>query len=86
MREDFAADALARAGISFTYLKSVRGAKTPNFLIEQEGESFIIEVGGPGKSMTQFKNSPATFRKILFCDQVAVGENKLPLFMLGYLE
>jgi predicted AAA+ superfamily ATPase len=93
LREDFAAECLARTGIEFSYLKSERGAKTPDYLVIHNGESFVVEIGGAGKSSKQFKNSPKDFRRVIFADEMIVSESspdtlatkKLPLFMLGYL-
>ena len=57
-------------GYRFHYLKSKRGAKTPDFLVEQENESLVIEIGGKGKGREQFKGIK--------------GEKK-PLSLLGFI-
>jgi predicted AAA+ superfamily ATPase len=84
IREDFFAEAMAMAGKGFHYLKSRRGMKTPDFLIEGDGEEIIIEVGGKGKGKEQFKGVYAK-NKIRLTDSDDVDGNKRPLFLVGYL-
>ena len=84
LREDFCGEALKQAGISFHYLKSTRGAKTPDFLIETPEEKLVIEVGGKGKGREQFKGVKAD-RKVIFAHKLVPDEKRLPLFLLGYL-
>jgi predicted AAA+ superfamily ATPase len=94
LREDFAVECLSRTGMAFTYLKSQRGAKTPDYLVSHGAETFVVEIGGAGKTSQQFKNSPKDFQKIIFADELSASESdgdnqvirRLPLFMLGYLE
>jgi hypothetical protein len=49
LREEFTAFALEQHGVSLRYAKSTRGAKTPDYLIELEGTTIVIDVGGPGQ-------------------------------------
>jgi hypothetical protein len=42
-------------GYKFHYLKTKRGAKTPDYLVEHEKDRFVIEIGGKGKGREQFK-------------------------------
>ncbi|MDZ7793882.1 MAG: hypothetical protein U5P10_09390 [Spirochaetia bacterium] len=60
LREDFFALALQQHDIPFSYLKTNRGQKTPDFLIEGSAvdgsdSRLILEVGGRGKGRSQFK-------------------------------
>ena len=82
LREDFFADAMRYSGTSFHYLKTKRGAKTPDFLLS---DGSVIEVGGKGKGLAQFKNV-SVGRKYVFTHSDQTDGVKRPLFMLGYLE
>ncbi|MCK5083251.1 MAG: ATP-binding protein, partial [Candidatus Omnitrophica bacterium] len=53
LREDFFVEMLRSLDIDFYYLKSTRGAKTPDYLIPMDGEDIIAEVGGKGKGREQ---------------------------------
>jgi hypothetical protein len=58
---------------NFHYLKTKRGAKTPDFLVELPDESIVVEIGGKGKGREQFPtHSPE------------VRSNKKPLSLLGF--
>ena len=82
LREDFFADAMRYSGTSFYYLKTKRGAKTPDFLLS---DGSVVEVGGKGKGLEQFKNV-SVGRKYVFTHSDQTDGVKRPLFMLGYLE
>ena len=87
LREDFFASAMQQAQISFKYLKSTRGEKTPDFLMNHNGTSIVFEVGGKGKGRTRFKN--ITCDKKIICyhstSDVKVSKNRIPLSLLGFL-
>ncbi|MFW5727070.1 MAG: ATP-binding protein [Spirochaetia bacterium] len=55
LREDFFAAALQQHGLSFSYAKTTRGQKTPDYLINLQGKTAVVEIGGKGKGRTQFK-------------------------------
>lgn len=84
LREDYFAEAMLMAHIEFTYLKSKRGMKTPDFLVKADDKEFVIEIGGKGKGREQFKGMSAKNKIRLVHSDEAEG-NKRPLFMLGYL-
>jgi predicted AAA+ superfamily ATPase len=84
LREDFFVEAMSQAGIELEYLKSTRGAKTPDYLIEREGEKLAVEVGGRGKGRQQFKGIEVD-RKLVFAHGAAPEGPRLPLFLLGFL-
>jgi predicted AAA+ superfamily ATPase len=84
LREDFFAEAMKQAGIRFQYLKSTRGAKTPDFLIEDVPTKLVVEIGGRGKGREQFKGVEID-RKLVFAHRLEPEKHRLPLFLLGYL-
>ena len=84
LREDFFVEAMKQAGIRFQYLKSTRGAKTPDFLIQDAPTRLVVEIGGPGKGRQQFKGVQVD-RKLVFAHRPAPERMQLPLFLLGYL-
>lgn len=84
LREDFFAEAMGMAQTDFHYLKSTRGRKTPDFLIQAGKMKLIIEVGGKGKGREQFKGVSEKTKIRLLHSSDSSG-NRRPLFMLGYL-
>jgi predicted AAA+ superfamily ATPase len=84
LREDYFAEAMNQAGIRFQYLKSTRGTKTPDYLIEDESDKLVVEIGGPGKGRQQFKGIQIDSR-IIFTHSSMPQKGRLPLFLLGYL-
>ena len=84
LREDFLSEALLTAGISFCYLKSTRGAKTPDYLLNLGQEQIIVEVGGKGKGREQFKGVDIKKRLILSHGEGIEGI-KRPLLLIGFL-
>lgn len=86
LREDFFAETMRRCNQAFFYLKSTRGSKTPDYLLDDgEKENIVIEIGGKGKGRTQFKDISVD-RKIIFTQSDQADGIKRPLFMLGYLD
>ena len=84
LREDFFAETMRQAAIPFSYLKSTRGKKTPDYLVELDGEKLVIEVGGRGKGREQFKGITVDQKLILAHGDRADGFYR-PLLLLGYL-
>lgn len=82
-REDFTVDCLTTAGLRFHYLKSTRGEKTPDYLVDKT-PPLVVEVGGKGKGREQFKGFTAD-RKLILADGDEVSTGKVPLFLLGFL-
>ncbi|MCF8108477.1 MAG: hypothetical protein K9J81_05740 [Desulfohalobiaceae bacterium] len=70
--------------VRFQYLKSTRGAKTPDYLIQEAAKKLVVEIGGLGRGRSQFKGVKYD-RKIVFADVSAPGDDRFPLFLLGYL-
>ncbi|MBW2349539.1 MAG: ATP-binding protein [Deltaproteobacteria bacterium] len=84
LREDFFAEMMVMKNLEFHYLKSTRGAKTPDFLVNLDGSELIVEIGGKGKGRQQFKG--ISMEKSLILSQHAEAKGiKRPLFLLGYL-
>ena len=86
LREDFATSCFISAGMDFSYLKSIRGEKTPDFIVGKGTTEVVIEIGGSGKTFRQFKGMPEKLKKVIFSDQLEASNSKIPLFLLGYLE
>ncbi|MBW2330493.1 MAG: ATP-binding protein [Deltaproteobacteria bacterium] len=84
IREDFFAEMTSMKGYRFHYLKTKRGAKTPDFLIEQEDETMIVEIGGKGKGREQFKGIKIE-KKLILSHSPEVRGNKKPLSLLGFI-
>ena len=85
LREDFVIETLRSNGITPYYLKSTRGAKTPDFLIPFQGGEIIVEVGGKRKGREQFKGMEKREKMILVHSDASNGI-RYPLFMLGFVE
>ena len=66
------------------YLKSTRGAKTPDLLIRRQSEKLVIEISDRGRGREQFKGIHID-RKVVFADHETPGAGRLPLFLLGFL-
>lgn len=86
LREDFFAEAMLMNGMPFTYLKGMRGEKTPDFLVTlKDGRKLAIEIGGRGKGREQFKGIRVD-EKVVLVHGGATRESQRPLFLLGFLE
>ncbi|MEJ2025503.1 MAG: AAA family ATPase, partial [Deltaproteobacteria bacterium] len=83
LREDYFVETMKQAGIGFQYLKSTRGAKTPDYLIEAQ-PPLVVEVGGPGKGRQQFKGITVD-HKLIFTHSLMPEKGRIPLFLLGFL-
>lgn len=85
LREDFFAEMMAAAGYPMHYLKSKRGAKTPDYLIEREGREIVIEIGGKGKGRSQFKGVDVK-EKLVLSHYTKAGSQSKPLSLIGFLK
>lgn len=83
LREDFLVEAFKALGKEVFYLKSMRGTKTPDYLI-RDFEDIVFEVGGKGKGRSQFKGV-SNKRKLIFADGYDQTGMRRPLFMAGML-
>ena len=84
LREDFFVEMLRQAGIQFNYLKSTRGAKTPDYLVSGGPDKLVVEIGGKGKGREQFKGVKVD-RKLVFAHTGVPDRGRLPLFLAGFL-
>jgi predicted AAA+ superfamily ATPase len=84
LREDYFVETMRQARIPIEYLKSTRGAKTPDFLVECGSEKIAIEVGGKGKGREQFKGIKVD-AKIVVADTAIPENGRIPLFLFGFL-
>lgn len=84
LREDFLVAMLRQSGTEFGYLKSTRGAKTPDYLIGGGPDQLAVEVGGRGKGRQQFKGVKID-RKLVFAHTETPEKGRLPLFLAGFL-
>ncbi|MCX5666706.1 MAG: AAA family ATPase [Candidatus Omnitrophica bacterium] len=83
LREDFFVEAFRALSKEVFYLKSMRGQKTPDYLI-RDFEDIVFEVGGKGKGRSQFKGVDIK-RKIILADGYDMTDIRRPLFLAGLL-
>ncbi len=81
LREDFFVEVFRALGKEIFYLKSMRGQKTPDYLI-RDSQDIVFEVGGKGKGRSQFKGVDVQ-RKIIFADGYDMTGMRRPLFLAG---
>ncbi len=86
LHQDFFATMMAAAGIPYFYLKSTRGAKTPNFLVSLRSGEVVVEIKGKGRGIRRFKGIKAEKRAVFSRSggKEAKGLQR-PLFLLGML-
>jgi len=80
LREDFFTDELANQGIEFFYLKSKRGEKVPDYLVNET----VFEIGGASKGTSQFKGITAE-NKIILTQPGQLTNEKRPLYLIGLI-
>lgn len=85
IREDFCAEMLTMCGYRFHYLKTKRGAKTPDFHVVYGNKRLVVEIGGKGKGREQFKGIKIE-KKLILTHSAEAGTDKRPLSLLGFLE
>ena len=85
IREDFFAEMLSMKGYRFHYLKTTRGSKTPDFLVEDKDDRIVIEIGGKGKGRSQFKGIKVE-KKLILSHHPNTGTDKKPLSLIGFIE
>ena len=85
LREDFFDECMKMSGNKINYLKTKKGKKTPDYLIDDNGTNYIVEVGGKGKGVQQFKGIDMK-KSIIFADADRFDGIKRPLFLAGFLK
>lgn len=83
LREDFFVEAVKSCGMDIRYLKSTRGAKTPDYVIGGD-RKIVFEIGGRAKGRQQFRGFTAG-RKIILAEGCETKGIKRPLFLFGLL-
>ncbi len=78
LREDFFALAMAQHGVDFFYAKTTRGKKTPDFILDLDGNRVIVEIGGAGKGRSQFKGLEYDKKIVLFHDTGVPVKSTIP--------
>jgi len=81
LKEDFFVDVLRFSNKEFYYLKTTTGKKTPDYIVDD----IIIEIGGKGKGISQFKGFKGKKNAILV-HPGKLDHMRRPLFMLGLVE
>ncbi len=81
LREDFFVESLRFSGKEFYYLKTTRGKKTPDYLVDNT----VVEIGGKAKGRSQFKGFTAN-KKLILTHPGAIDKLRRPLFLVGFLE
>ena len=86
IREDYFALAMGQHGRSFSYAKTTRGCKTPDFVLEHDGRTVVLEVGGKGKGRSQFKGFEYDRKIVLSHGEDVRPEpgRRVPLHCLGF--
>ncbi len=85
LREDFFVECIKISNKKINYLKTKKGKKTPDYIIDEKGSKYVIEVGGKGKGIKQFKGIDLE-KSIIFVDGYRFDGIKRPLFLAGYLK
>lgn len=84
LREDFFAQTLKMKDILFSYLKTTRGQKTPDYWVDTGHKKLIVEIGGRAKGHHQFKGI-ATKEKLVLAHTQHLKPHQKPLFLLGFI-
>ena len=86
LREDFATSMFRKLGMKYSYLKTTRGKKTPDFFFIVNNKKIVCEIGGKNKGHNQFKELKDYDYKIIFKHGLNLKENDMPLFLLGLVD
>lgn len=81
LREDFFVDSIVQLGFEAAYLKTNRGKKTPDYVINNA----VFEIGGMKKGHSQFKGF-ITEQRIILTQPGTIDSIRRPLFFIGLLE
>jgi uncharacterized protein len=82
MREEFFIHHITGANLTVNYLKSLRGEKLPDYVLFFQNRKMIIEIGGAGKSVSQFKGIEEKEKYVL---TQPASKNGIPLILFGFL-
>lgn len=86
LREDYFALCMEQHKMDFSYAKSTRGEKVPDFFLEIDGKRTVLEVGGKGKGRSQFKGLSYDRKVVLYHSEIELDSTpeRIPLFLLGF--
>ncbi|MEI6899774.1 MAG: AAA family ATPase [Bacteroidota bacterium] len=82
MREEFFIHHITGANLTVNYLKSLRGQKLPDYVLFFQNRKMIIEIGGAGKRVSQFKGIDEKEKYVL---TQPASKNGIPLILFGFL-
>ncbi|MBU2509928.1 hypothetical protein KJ966_01255 [bacterium] len=71
-------------GYVFHYLKTNRGVKTPDYLLNYEGGEVVVEIGGKGKGRSQFKGIKMD-KKLILSGRTDSRPYSKPLSLFGFI-
>jgi hypothetical protein len=75
---------MTNAGYEISYLKSTRGEKTPDYLLDLPSGRMIFEIGGKGKGREQFKGIRGG-KPLVLVHAPLPEKGRIPLHLLGFL-
>ena len=86
LREDFFSLAMGHHAQAFTYAKTTRGGKTPDYVLEVDEDTTVVEIGGRGKGRTQFKELIYDRKTVLFHGDASGYQpgSRVPLHCVGF--
>ncbi len=82
LREEFFIHHVTGANLTVNYLKSMRGRKLPDYVLFLKSRKLIVEIGGAGKTASQFKGVEEKEKLILTQPGSKSG---IPLILFGFL-
>lgn len=82
LREDFFVESMVSRGLKIAYLKTNRGEKIPDYLVN----GIVFEIGGTGKGHTQFKGISETKKRIILTQPGMIDSTRRPLFLAGLID
>jgi uncharacterized protein len=82
IREEFFIHHITGANLTVNYLKSMRGQKLPDYVLFLKDKKLVVEIGGAGKTSSQFKGIDTKEKLILTQPALKTG---LPLILFGFL-
>ena len=86
LREDFATSVFRYLEIDYHYLKTTRGAKSPDFYFQVSGAKIVCEIGGKNKGHSQFKGLKGYDKKIVFRHTTNLRPGDFSLHLLGLVQ
>ena len=82
IREEFFIHHVTGANLTVNYLKSMRGQKLPDYVLFLKDQKLIVEIGGAGKTSSQFKGIDTKEKLIL---TQPASKSSVPLILFGFL-